>query len=299
MKQETKIIDAKKLLASKEKISVTVPRYIYDDLKAYSELTRQNTTEIVTDALFNFFIGYGNLFFKLPLSKEFKSDAIANRIKLNVDVETTEPTEPITITTVTNNLDVFNGSTYYAGSEFKNTSVKHIGLDFAIIPTAIEPTNQLDYGTVNIDVTDALYVFYYEITSTAIIEVYLLNPIDAVNRLAGANSIKANEKLVSCLQELENLQSEINKNYADEMQELRNSNSYVSNSKQIAIKDRYTATLLDCLTDIANKYNSDNIKLGSDATKSNYKHLKERINQQKQEQKHLKNIVDIQENQQD
>lgn len=308
MEQKTKYIDSKKLLENKEKISATIPRYIYDDLKAFSDLTGLTITEIVTDALFKFFrnkivtndylLGYGNLFFKLPLSTEFKSTAIANRIKLNTELETTEPTEPITIATVTNNLDVFNGSTYYAGSELEKRNIKHIGLDFAIFPTAIKPTNKLEFNKLDIAITDALYVFYYEISSVNNIDVYLINPIDAVNKLAGANSIKTSEKLVSCLQDLENIQNELNKNYADEMKQLHSSNKYVSNSKEFAIKDKYNSLLLDVLTEIANKYNNPNIKIGSDATTYNLNELKKRINQQEQEQERIRNIIEYQENQQ-
>lgn len=300
MEQQTKIIDSKKLLASKEKISVTIPRYIYDDLKAYSDLTNANTTEIVTDALFNFFktktvtndylLGYGELYFKLPLSKEFKSDAIENKVKLNADIERTDSQEQIHIKTVTNNLDVFNGTTYFAGSELAKENIKHIGLDFAIIPTAIKPTNTIRFNELAIDVTDALYIFYYEITSVNIIDVYLINPIDAVNKLAGVNSIKANEKLVSCLQDLETIQTETNKNYADEMQELYDSNKYVSKKKEIAISDKYNAILLELLKETAIKYNGNNIKIGVDAFTSNINDVKSKINHMKKAQGNIKNI---------
>ena len=305
MERENKYIDTKKILANKEKISATIPKYIYDDLKNYSDLTGANITEIVTDALFEFFrnktltnnnlLGYGNLFFKLPMTAKFKSDAIANKIKLNADIETTEPTETITITTVTNNLDVFNGNSYFAGSELAKENIKHIGLDFAIIPTAIKPTDKLNFNKLDIAITDALYVFYYEVTSVNIIDVYLINPIDAVNKLASVKSIKANEKLVSCLQDLENIQTAINNNYADEMQELHNNNKNVSNAKEIAVKDKYTKILLDVLTDVATKYNTANIKIGSDATNYNIKHLKQQVKQHQTEQENRKNIIDLQE----
>ena len=305
MEQENKYIDSKKLLANKEKISATIPQYIYEDLKNYSNLTGLNTTEIVSDALFDYFryktvtnsdlLGYGNIYFKLPLAKEFKSDAIANKTKINSDIETTGATEQITITTVTNNLDVFNGNTYFAGSELEKQNINHVGLDFAIIPNAIAPTNELKFNELDINIIDALYVFYYEIQSVYIINVYLINPIDAVNKLAGVNSIKANEKLVSCLQELEAIQTEINKNYSDEMQELHNTNKYVSNQKKFAIKDKYTAILLDVLKDIAIKYNSDNIKIGLDSFKANYERTKQLINQHKTTKDRINNIIELQE----
>lgn len=269
-----KYIDSKKLFANKEKISATIPQYIYNDLKNYSDLTGLTTTEIVSNALFDYFrfktvtnsdlLGYGNIYFKLPLSKEFKSDAIANKTKINSDIETTGATEQITIITVTNNLDVFNGNTYFAGYELKKQNIIHIGLDFAIIPNAIAPTNELKFDKL-VNINDALYIFYYEIQSVNIINVYLIDPIDAVNKLAGVNSIKANKKLVSCLQELEAIQTEINKNYSSEMQEIHNNNRNVKSKKQFAIKDKYTSILLDALNSVATKYNSDNIKIGYDS----------------------------------
>lgn len=270
-----KYIDSKKLFANKEKISATIPQYIYNDLKNYSDLTGLTTTEIVSNALFDYFrfktvtnsdlLGYGNIYFKLPLSKEFKSNAIANKTKINSDIETTGATEQITIITVTNNLDVFNGNTYFAGYELKKQNIIHIGLDFAIIPNAIAPSNELKFNKLDININDALYIFYYEIQSVNIINVYLIDPIDAVNKLAGVNSIKANEKLVSCLQELEAIQTEINKNYSSEMQEIHNNNRNVKSKKQFAIKDKYTSILLDALNSVATKYNSDNIKIGYDS----------------------------------
>lgn len=270
-----KYIDSKKLFANKEKISATIPQYIYNDLKNYSDLTGLTTTEIVSNALFDYFrfktvtnsdlLGYGNIYFKLPLSKEFKSNAIANKTKINSDIETTGATEQITIITVTNNLDVFNGNTYFAGYELKKQNIIHIGLDFAIIPNAIAPSNELKFNKLDININDALYIFYYEIQSVNIINVYLIDPIDAVNKLAGVNSIKANKKLVSCLQELEAIQTEINKNYSSEMQEIHNNNRNVKSKKQFAIKDKYTSILLDALNSVATKYNSDNIKIGYDS----------------------------------
>ena len=308
MEQQTKIIDAKKILANKEKISATVPRYIYDDIKNFSELTGDTTTEIVTDALFKYFrdktltndylLGYGNLYFQMPLSTSFKSDAIANKVKLNKDVETTETTEPITIETITNNLDVFNGNTYFAGSDFEKRNIKHIGLDFAIIPKAIEPTNLINYDRLDVTILDALYIFYYEVSSVNIIDVYLLNPIDAVNKLSSVKSIKASEKLISCLQELENIESEINKNYADEMQELRENNKYVSNKKQLAIRDKYISLLMELLNETAIKYNNANIKIGFEAIKTNYNNIKDIINHSKQEQKNIKKIIEYQDKEQ-
>lgn len=308
MERKTKYIDAKKIFANKEKITVNIPQYIYDDMKEYSKLTGENTTEIVTTALFNFFrnktvtntdlLGYGNLYFKLPMTASFKSDAIANRIKLNADITTSEPTEQITIATVTNNLDVFNGSTYNAGSEMAKANIKHIGTDFIIIPTALKPTNTIDFAKLDININDALYVFYYEVTSVNIIDVYLINPIDAVNKLSSVKSIKASEKLISCLKELENTQNAINEKYSDEMQELHNNNSFVSNAKEIAIKDKYTAILLDVLNGIAIKYNSANIKIGSDATKYNIKQLNKMGEQHKTEQNMRKDIIEKQEQEQ-
>ena len=304
MEQQTKYIDSKKLLANKEKISATIPRYIYNDLKKYSELTGLNTTEIVTNALFEYFryktvtntnlLGYGNLYFKLPLSKEFKTNAIANKTKLNIDLETTEQHEQIYIKTVTNNLDVFNGNTYFAGSEFEKNNIKHIGIDFIIIPTAIKQSNTILNNKLDVTINDALYVFYYEVTSNNIIDVYLINPIDAVNKLSSVKSINASEKLVSCLQELEIIETEINSDYASEMQELHKNNSYVSNDKKTAITDKYILMLIEVLKETAIKYNSNNIIIGVDAFNTNFKDVKNKINQMKETQTNIKKIIDLQ-----
>lgn len=303
MEQETKYIDSKKILSGKTKlIGVRLPQYIVDDLDNYSILTGANTTEIVTDALNDFFrykvltndvlFGYGNLFFKLPLDKTFKSDAIRNRIKLNTDTETTGATAPVTIAKVTNNLDVFNGDTYFAGTELAKRNVKHIGSDFVIIPEAISVANTLEFNKLDVDVTDALYVFYYEITSVNIIDVYLIKPIDAVNRLAGVNSINANEKLVSCLQELDIIERGINESYSEAMQELHDTNKNVSSRKEYELRDKYYRILQEDLTKVADKYNSSNIKIGTDANKYSIEYLKQKREELRQEQDNIKNIIE-------
>ena len=96
---------------------------------------------------------------------------------------------------------------------------------------------------------------------------------------------------------MENIQNEINGNYSDEMQELHDTDKYVSKAKENDISDRYYKLLMGLLKETAIKYNSDNIKIGVDAFKSNINHVKDRINDMKQEQKNLKNIIDIQEKQ--
>lgn len=284
MEQQSKYIDANKVLANKEKISATIPRYIYDDLIAFSELTGKKTTDIVTSALFDFFrnktvtndylLGHGKIYFNLPLNKEFKENAIADKIKLNQDRQTEEPTEQVLIQTVTNNLDVFNGVTYTANLE----NINHVGVDFKIIPNAIEPSNTIKFHELDINLTDSLYVFYYEVSSINNIDVYLINPIDAVNRLSSVNAIFG-DVLIDCLQEMEQYQKEINNNYHLEMQELHNNNQYVSNDKEIAIKDKYTAIFLEVLKDMSIKYNNPNIKLGFDAAKDNIQKFTDRINE--------------------
>lgn len=305
MEQQIKYIDEKKIFKNKQKISATIPRYIYDDLIAFSELTGAKTTDIVTSALFDFFrdktltndylLGYGNLYFNLPLSKEFKENAISEKIKLNQSREIIEPNEQITIGTITNNLDVFNGVSYFAGSEFAKDNINHVGLDFAIIPNAIKSHKTVDFNQLDINLIDALYVFYYEVSSINNINVYLINPVDAINKLSSAKENKISQVLIQCLQDLENFQKEINKNYADEMQELHNNNQYVSNDKETAIRDKYTAILLKVLKDIALKYDNPNIKIGSDAAKYNLDNVYQRIEELKNDREIIQNVSTYQE----
>ena len=63
------------------------------------------------------------------------------------------------------------------------------------------------------------------------------------------------------------------------MQELHNNNQYVSNKKEIAIKDKYTAIFLEVLKDMSIKYDNPNIKLGFDAAKGNIQKFTDRINE--------------------
>lgn len=276
MDNKDKYIDGKKLLLTKRKISATIPLPIYEDLMNYARLTGESITDVVSSALFDFFrkkivtndnlIGYGNLYFELPLTTTFKTNAIANKIKLNKDIETTEPTEPIFIKTVTNNLDIFNGFTYFAGSELEKENINHIGLNFIVIPNAIKLSNISDDFDININ--DALYVFYYEVSSVNNIDVFLINPIDAVNKLSAVNSNIESEKLISCLQDLEYLEKEIIKKYTDEI-------SQTENIKTTKIK--YCGILKELLTEIADKYNTESIKIGFDAVDGNIKDISDKI----------------------
>ena len=300
MEQRPKYIDANKILENKEKISATVPKYIYDDIIAFSDLTGNKLTDIVTDALFDFFrykivtndylFGYGDLYFNLPLTKDFKVNAIDNKIKLNQSREIIDHNEQITIKTITNNLDVFNGFTYFAGVELEKENVNHIGIDFKIIPSAIKVTNTIKFNELDINLNDALYVFYYEVSSNHNIDVFLINPIDAVNRLSSVNH-KLGNVLIECLQELENYQKEINNNYRLEMQELHNNNDYVSNDKERAILDKYNAIFFEVLNDASIKYDNPNIKIGSDAIKYEFIKYNDKINGLKKDHEITQRII--------
>ena len=316
MEQQSKYIDSKTLLKKKEKISVTIPRYLYDDLTAYNELTGQNLTETVTTALLNFFrnktltndyiLGYGNLYFKIPTDSYTKENVIAEKEILNSAKTISEiksnDNETIYIKNIPNNLDIFNGSTYSAGANLEENNIKHIGLEFAVIPTAIKPNETTNINKLDIDIINSLYCFYFEFDGNNKTNVYLINPIDAVNKLSSAKSNKTNESLINCLKELETIQETINNNYADEMQELFNNNSYVSNEKRIAIKDKYTALILELARDTAIKYNNSNIKFGSDAVYDSLDSITFKLNNMSerlsQDQEHIKNIIDYQEQKQ-
>lgn len=305
MEQENKYYDIKNLLDSgKEKITVNIPKFIYDDLKAFEELTNLNTTDIVKSALFDFFryktvtndylLGYGDLYFELPLSMEFKENAIANKIKLNQDLgATAEPSEQIIISTVTNNLDVFNGVTFTANKELQKKGIKHCGVDFVIIPSAIEPVEQINFNQFNINLLDCLYVFYYEVTSINTIDVFLINPVEAVNRLSSVNASKMNDYLISCLQDLKMFQSEINNKYVDELEQLHKNNNYVSNDKERAIIDKYNMIFSDALNDIAIKYKNDKIKMGSDMLEYNLNRVRSNINQFEDEHERMQRVMSL------
>ena len=296
MEQRPKYIDANLLPKKKKKLSVLVPSYIYDNIITFSDLTDSNKTDIVTDALFQYFrykivtnnylLGYGDLYFNLPLNKEFKENAIADKIKLNQNREMKDNCEQVTIKTITNNLDIFNGSTYTADED----NLNHRGIDFKIIPSAIELTNTINFDKLNINLIDALYVFYYEVSSNHNIDVFLINPIDAVNKLSSVNH-KLGNVLIECLQDLENFQKEINNNYRLEMQELHHDNKYVSNDKESAVLDKYTAIFNEVLHDIAIKYNNPNIIFGSGATKHNLNNVYQRIKELNHEHEITERII--------
>ena len=295
MEQRTKYIDANKIMKNKEKISATVPRYIYDDIQAFSDLTGNSLTDIVTDALFEFFrykivtndylLGYGDLYFDLPLTKEFKENAIANKIKLNQNREIIDHCEQVTIKTITNNLDIFDGDSYTANKE----NINHMGIDFKIIPSAIEVTDTINFDKL-MNLIDALYVFYYEVSDNHNINVFLINPVDAINKLSSVNHKLGND-LIECLQDMENYQKEINNNYRLEMQELHHDNKYVSNDKEIAILDKYTSIFNEVLKDVSSKYNNPNIILGFDADNYMFNKFKSKINDLRKEHEINQRII--------
>lgn len=278
MEQETKLKESEKVLANKVKIWATIPQYLQDDIKNYSALTGYNKSETLTKALTEFFnnkilendnLLIGNsLYFQLPLNKTFKDNAIANKTKLNIDLETKGDTVPVNIIRIKNNLDIFNGSSYTAGEEYITENIKHRGIDFIIIPEAVTFGNTIYSNRLDINITDSLYVFYYVYQSDRLINVYLIKPIEAINNLAGANENKTSKKLIQCLNDLETLETEINKKYSEEVKQLEKNNKYVSNKKKEVIINSYNQLLHEVLKELAIKYNNPYIKIGSTATKT-------------------------------
>lgn len=160
-------------------------------------------------------------------------------------------TKTLEVKRVPNNLDVFIDDTFQSD----DLLLKHEGIDFYIEPEAIHHRRPFFKRR---EFLNNLYCFYFTISSVDKVSVYLIDYLEAINRLEGKDDTTKN-KLISCVKELRKLSEELyeygNIIWGDDEGE---DCFKLEEEKDFSIFD-------EKLLEIANKYNTDNIiEFGSD-----------------------------------
>lgn len=258
----------------KEKTSFTIDKNLYDDLNNYANVNKVTKSKIINEVLFNFFKGKiltntylpnkAGLIFKIPLDLKVKHNCIKNKTVLNSDNAITN-FALITVNQIPNNLDVYTTSKDNTAGTFKanKEGVLHCGVDFIFIPDVIRKPTKPN-NTFDIDVLDCLYIFYFEVKEDNIIEVLLINPSDAVNKLTNADNIYGADKLIEKIQLLEAEQQQLKYEYEKEMININKGKEANREKRAYNILDSYFILLeMDLLknNDILNKFNNNNIRV--------------------------------------
>lgn len=236
----------KNLIPKKDKkqVSFRIEKELQKKLLQYANIKGISSAEAITEVLESFFNdmalsnnyldNINGLYFKIPLDLDIKKEFIRSKQVLNTSDNANivgDNSKAIKINQIPNNLDVFTAGGYTSNKD----GVLHSGIDFIIIKEAIKKPETITLDKLDIDLTDCIYCFYFEVKADNTTDVYLINPVEAVNKLSSANNKITWESLVSAMQQLEDLQNTNNDSYKRSMEQLFKSNKYVSNNSQVEV----------------------------------------------------------------
>lgn len=232
----------------KKQVSFRIDKELQEKLLTYANIKGISSAEAITEVLENFFNNkelsndylnnMAGLYFKIPLDMETKREFIRNKQILNTPDNANivgENNTAIEIKQIPNNLDVFTGDGYSTTKD----GVLHSGIDFIVIKEAVRKPKTVSGSKLNIDLMDSLYCFYFEVKANNKTDVYLINPVEAVNKLSGVNNKIIWDLLVSTMQQLEDLQKTENDSYKKCMDNLFKSDKYFSNKTQLQILENH------------------------------------------------------------
>lgn len=234
----------------KENTTFSLDKNLYDDLSNYANKMNLNKSEAINEILFNFFksktltntylTNKGGLSFYIPLDLKFKKECISNHTVLNADNPSNtigDNTVLLQVRKIPNNLDVFTSSDDNTAGSYKanKDGVLHCGIDFIFIPEVIQKPTTLLYSKLDIDLLDSLYIFYFEVKADNRTDVYLINPVEAINKLSDVNNRIVGDKLAEWLQLLEVEQQQINYEYKSTIENLHKGNKSVSSKRQFNV----------------------------------------------------------------
>lgn len=228
----------------KEQVSFRIDNELYLKLINYANAKGLNKTDAINEILTNFLDkrtltnnyldNITGLYFKIPLDLEIKKEFIENGQILNTSENSRivgDDSITIKIKQIPNNLDIFTADGYHSTKD----GVLHSGIDFIIVKDVLKKPTTILVNKLDIDLMDSLYCFYFEVTADNRTNVYLINPIEAINKLSSANNKITWDLLVSTMQQLEDLQKTNNDSYKKCMEELLNSKNYISNKSKMDI----------------------------------------------------------------
>lgn len=248
--------------------NVRLPKKLIDKLSAYAELTGNTTTNVITTALeqymqdktvFNDYLEIGGLILKIPYEMHQKEyitlhsrDIVELRDKLLIPDEIdgyyhqNYYAEDFEILKIPNNLDEIFDDSYI--SYEADANIEHSGIEFFIYPARI--LNEL-YCRNPKSILNALYCFYFKISPSNKVNVYLIDYVTAINKLSEAGNETYKNLLISCVSELESIDC----SYAlkEDLKEA-NTDGEIEN-----IIHKYINFSIPAFKEIAEKYNTGNI----------------------------------------
>lgn len=249
--------------------NVRLPKKLIDKLSAYAELTGNTTTNVITTALeqymqdktvFNDYLEIGGLTLKIPFHMEQKEQIITDKLNLtklrdNILMPNnfgelmpcSYYAEDFEILKIPNNLDEFFDDSYI--SYEADANIEHSGIEFFIYPSWILwKLYNHDYP---VSILNALYCFYFKISPSNKVNVFLIDYVTAINKLSEAGNEEYKNLLISCVSELENV--DVSHILRKELEEARNHDEIKD------LKDFYVNEMIPVLKEIAEKYNTGNI----------------------------------------
>lgn len=235
-------------LENKEQTTFRIDKNLYADLSNYADIKGLHKAEAINEILFKFFKGTtltntylankGGLYFKIPLYLEIKREFIKNKTKLNDDMTANSignNTTSVKIKRIPNNLDVFIDNEPVGSYKSTKDGVLHSGIDFIFISDVLKKPKTVLYNKLDITLTDSLYIFYFEVKADNTTDVYLINPIEAINKLSDVNNRIVGDKLAEIVAILEDTEQTTNYDYKKTMDNLYKNNDYVSKKKEIEV----------------------------------------------------------------
>lgn len=254
----------------KKQITFRVTENLYNDFVRYAEARGLNQTQAGTEILKIFFSDktttndylndLGNLYFKIPMDMDIKKECIENNTILNRDNDSTiigDNTIGVKINRIPNNLDIITSDGFKANKD----GVLHCGIDFIFNIHSMNKPTSLNYSTLDIDILDYLYCFYFEVTEENRTNVYLINPYEAINKLSSVNNRNTGDNLVDMVEQLEEIQQQANYNYKIGVDNLHATKKSVSNKDLFNWLDSAYMMLWQELNKLYENNPNDNIKL--------------------------------------
>lgn len=261
-------------LENKEQTTFRIDKNLYADLSNYADIKGLHKAEAINEILFKFFKGTtltntylmnrGGLYFKIPLDLETKKEFIKNKTKLNDDATTNiigNDATSVKIKKIPNNLDVFIDNEPVGSYKSTKDGILHSGIDFIFIADVLKKPKTTPKNKLDITLTDSLYIFYFEVKADNTTDVYLINPIEAINKLSDVNNRIVGDKLAEIVAILEDTQQTTNYEYKATMENLYKNNDYVSRKKEIEVLNTSWLYIEMFLKEnrVIKRFNGDNI----------------------------------------
>ena len=277
--------------------NIRLPQRLIDKYNSYAELTGNTTTNILNKVLDDFIEdkvvlndyldNVGGVTVKIPYAVYQKhrltADSEFGENLLNYNNTDTYHSETyfaelFEVKKIPNNCDISNGESYVANKRtllFDDDAI-HSGIElfvYNIAETLFADATLVDKFD---SFTNCLYCLYFEVDENYKVSVYLIDYPTAINLLSASGNDSYKNLIIACATELEKI-NKIGYDYFDELDECKSNLTfdseidYAENYEfeveriEKELEKKYVSILKDAISDVANRYNSNNIiPFGSD-----------------------------------